>query len=295
MKKYSIPAPKNFNLHRTINSHGWYELPPFSANEELTELCTILILPTTKHFVTRIVQNNSRVILFIDTDIHFSPQEISSIKKSVRSMLRMDESLDEFYTLCRKEKLLTWVPHLKAGRLLRSPTVFEDVIKMICTTNCSWALTKIIVHNLTTKLGHKIGKDIYSFPTPQAIAAKSEKWIRKEISCGYRAPFLLELCRRISDQELEIESLRTSEASTEELYRKLRSIKGIGHYAAGNLLKLLGRYDYLGIDSWMRKRFSELHKNGRKVPDAVIEKHYNRYGSWRGLVAWMESTIDWHQ
>jgi small subunit ribosomal protein S4 len=28
-------------------------------------------------------------------------------------------------------------------------------------------------------------------------------------------------------------------------------------------MKLIGRYDYLGIDSWVRKRFSELHKKRR--------------------------------
>ena len=123
---------------------------------------------------------------------------------------------------------------------------------------------------------------------------QSEQWLRKEISCGYRAPYLLELCKNISSGKIELESLRTSKLPTEELYQKLRTIKGIGHYAAGNLLKLLGRYDYLGIDSWVRTQFFATHKKGRKVSDSTIEKHYQKYGKWRGLVCWMEATADWH-
>jgi hypothetical protein len=48
----------------------------------------------------------------------------------------------------------------------------------------------------------------------------------------------------------------------------------VGPYAAGNLLKLLGHYDYLAIDSWCRMKFFELHKGGRKVLDKTIEKFY---------------------
>lgn len=280
----------------TVNSHGWYGLPPFAANEQFTELRCIISLNRRKHAQVRIRENDSQIFISIENGIRVTRTEKERIKNTVRSMLRIDEPLDRFYALCRKEPHLRWVPKLKAGRLLRSQTVFEDVVKMLFTTNCSWALTKIQTTNLVQKLGTKIGDGIHSFPPPEVIAAKSERWLRKELSCGYRAPYLLELCRDIVNNRLEIESLRHSELSTDDLYKKLRSIKGIGHYAAGNLLKLLGRYDHLGIDSWVRTRFSQLHRKGRPVTDdRIIEKHYDRYGAWRGLVCVMEVTSDWHQ
>ncbi len=294
MNTITISRPQHFDLHRTINSHGWYDLPPFRANENLTELHAVIALPKDRQAAVLVKANTTSLSAKI-----LSPQTIGSsdkkiITNSVRSMCRIDEQLDDFYALCRKEPHLRWVPKVNAGRLLRSSTVFEDVVKMMCTTNCSWSLTKIMISNLTTKLGTEVLDKVFSFPTPEVIARKSEKWLRKEISCGYRAPYLLEFCRKISAHTVEIESLRASDRPTIELYEKLRSIKGIGHYAAGNLLKLLGRYDYLGIDSWVRKRFSEIHKNGRKISDAAIEKHYEKYGAWRGLVCWMEVTSDWH-
>jgi hypothetical protein len=72
------------------------------------------------------------------------------------------------------------------------------------------------------------------------------------------------------------------------------SVKGIGEYAAGNIMKLLGRYDYLGLDSWVRKKFSELHRGGRKTSDTSIERHYKQFGKWKGLFFWLEMTKDWY-
>jgi hypothetical protein len=71
-------------------------------------------------------------------------------------------------------------------------------------------------------------------------------------------------------------------------------VKGVGPYAAGNILKLLGHYDRLGIDSWCRKQFFEIHRNGRKTTDRVIERHYQPYGKWRGLFFWLDLTKPWY-
>lgn len=287
-----MKKPDDFNLRRAITGHGWYVLPPFRSNDDTSELQAVIPLSKSNHVIGRISEVNSSIKISVMNRSALSTTHSKHIRTTVRSILRMDESFDEFYSLCRKEPHLRWVPRAKAGRLLRSPTVFEDVIKMIFTTNCSWALTKIMTFNLTTKLGTEVQKGIFSFPGPDVIADKSERWLRKEISCGYRAPYIRELCRNLSKKKIELESLRHSTVPTDELYGILRSIKGIGHYAAGNLLKLLGRYDYLGIDSWIRRSFSDMHKNGRKVSDAAIEKHYDRYGKWRGLVCWMEAMSD---
>jgi 3-methyladenine DNA glycosylase/8-oxoguanine DNA glycosylase len=105
----------------------------------------------------------------------------------------------------------------------------------------------------------------------------------------------LELSRKIAGGTLEIEKWRTSDEPTEELFIQVRSIKGVGEYAAGNILKLLGRYDYLGLDSWTRGKFYEIFRKGRKVKDSTVERHYARFGRWRGLFMWMDMTKDWYE
>ena len=56
---------------------------------------------------------------------------------TIRHMLRMDDDLSPFYARGAEDPELAWAAE-GAGRMLRSPTVFEDVVKTICTTNCTW-------------------------------------------------------------------------------------------------------------------------------------------------------------
>jgi len=71
-------------------------------------------------------------------------------------------------------------------------------------------------------------------------------------------------------------------------------VKGLGPYAAGNLLRLLGRCDYLALDTWVRQQFFKIHRKGRRVQDTAIERHYKKFGVWKGLFFWLEMTKEWH-
>ena len=50
------------------------------------------------------------------------------LTETVAHMFRLDEDLSGFYTLVREDADLSWCA-LGAGRMLRAPTVFEDVVK----------------------------------------------------------------------------------------------------------------------------------------------------------------------
>jgi N-glycosylase/DNA lyase len=171
--------------------------------------------------------------------------------------------------------------------------MFEDAVKMICTTNCTWNLTVIMVRALVERFGISCG-DATAFPDPAAMAAATEGEMRRWCSTGYRARALIELAVRVSTGELDIERWRISGETTESLFEEMCGVRGIGPYAAGNLLKLVGRYDYLGLDSWVRKQYALLHTRGRQVKDTTIERRYARFGRWRGLLFWLEMTRDWH-
>ena len=67
----------------------------------------------------------------------------------------------------------------------------------------------------------------------------------------------------------------------------------VGPYAAENLLKLVGRYDGLALDSWTRAKFARVRNNGRKASDKKIARFYGRFNYWRGLVLWCDMTRDW--
>lgn len=55
-------------------------------------------------------------------------QAREALTKTVAHMFRLDEDLSRFYTLVGEEGDLSWCA-AGAGRMLRAPTVFEDVVK----------------------------------------------------------------------------------------------------------------------------------------------------------------------
>jgi 3-methyladenine DNA glycosylase/8-oxoguanine DNA glycosylase len=55
-------------------------------------------------------------------------RQADAIAAAVRRMFRLDEDLSGFYTIVRDDPELSWCA-LGAGRMLRAPTVFEDVVK----------------------------------------------------------------------------------------------------------------------------------------------------------------------
>jgi N-glycosylase/DNA lyase len=125
------------------------------------------------------------------------------------------------------------------------------------------------------------------------MAAKPPEFFRDQIRSGYRAPYLAELSQRVASGSLNVEGWLTSELPLAELIKEMKSVKGVGNYAAENLLKLIGRYDGLALDSWTRAQFALLRNKGRVASDKKISRFYARFNSWRGLALWCDLTRDW--
>ncbi len=285
-----ILPPANFNFRRTVRSHGWYDLPPFSHNAGDHTLERLLRLSGGTLAGCRLSSGGSVIRARAASRAPLTAAQRLEIVAQLRSCLRLDEDFSAFHAAARRDPATRWIARSGAGRLLRSPTVFEDLVKMICTTNCTWNLTRIMVSRIVERFGEPFGDGRSAFPTPAALAAATEQELRTHCTAGYRSPYIADLARNVASGALAVEEWRTGTMPTEDLFRVLRTVKGVGPYAAGNVLKLLGRYEYLGLDSWVRGRYAELHTKGRKVKDATIERAYARYGRWRGLFFWLEMT-----
>ena len=289
-----LPTPPTFNFKRTVISHGWYGLLPFSLDSQKWDLTRVIDLGP-KPPVTIVMSGRKRHVRII-TSRTLSTSEAAKVLRDARHILRLDDNLQPFYLAIVADPEFSWIGTQGAGRLLRSPTVFEDLVKMICTTNCSWALTVKMVTGLVDKLGRESDDRAgsrKSFPTAEAMAEMPLKFFVDEVRAGYRAPYLKELAGRVASGELNVEGWLTSPLSTPELIKELKGVKGVGDYAAENLLKLLGRYDGLALDSWTRARFYEIRNSGRKANDKKIARYYARFNEWRGLALWCDVTRDW--
>ncbi|HSB08043.1 MAG TPA: Fe-S cluster assembly protein HesB [Blastocatellia bacterium] len=287
----TIPTPPTFNFRRTAISHGWYDLPPFELKQESWTLTRVIDLDEEPP-VTVAIRGGARG-LRVTPARAVGKRAMSKITRDVRHMLRLDDDMTRFYYAVAGDPDFSWIAASGAGRLLRAPTVFEDLVKMICTTNCSWALTDKMINGLVDALGRKSSDGRSTFPTPEMMASKREKFYRDEVRAGYRAPYLIELAERVAGGDIDVESWLTSALPTPELKREMKGIKGVGDYAAENMLKLVGRYDGLALDSWVRGKFARIRNGARKTSDKKIERYYSRWGEWRGLALWCDMTRDW--
>jgi N-glycosylase/DNA lyase len=288
-----LRTPRDFSFWRTAYSHGWYDLLPFSIDRGTRTLSRVLVLSDGMIVGCAMNAADEGVTIRCTSHSLLSPTHRREIRATLSTCLRLDEDLSGFYGSVRRLPEYRWIARAHAGRLLRAPTVFEDAVKMICTTNCTWALTVQMVRGIVGRFGSTDGT-LTAFPDAGAIAGATETTLRKECSTGYRSPALLELANEVAAGRLPIETWRSSTLPTGQLFDAMCTVRGIGPYAAGNLLRLAGRYEHLGLDSWVRKQWRTLHAHGRTVSDARIERFYEKYGVWRGLLFWLEMTRDWH-
>lgn len=286
MKIITINTPQDFSFQSTLYSHGWSDLLPFKIDSKNKILQYSFEQPGLKIAAVNISSNSSNSLI-IKSDINSKNEEL--VISKISRIFRLDEDLNEFYELAGNDRHFKWVIEKGAGRMLRSASVWEDMVKMLCTTNCTWRLTQIMTENLYSILGES-----KSFPSAVVIAETDEQFLREKIKMGYRAPYLLQFARDVAEKNIHLESFENWKDDSPSLYKEIRKIKGFGDYSVSSLLKLLGRYDFMGFDSWNRKQYYNIHTNGIPCSDDQISKHYKKYKKWAGLFYWLDVTKEWY-
>jgi len=276
-------------------SHGVADLPPNRIDEESRTLETTVAVPRGRP-QTVIVREERGGKAALTAP---AGKRSEAVLDGVRHMLRIDEDLSEFYALAAEDPNLAWVTE-GAGRLMRSQTVYEDVVKTICTTNTAWSGTVRMVSGIVEHLGEPAlgapseGPFGHAFPSPAAMAAAPESFYRDVARTGYRGAYLRSLAESVALGEIDLEELATADPDDlpdDEVAARLLALPGVGPYAAAHIMMLIGRYSRLVLDSWTRPTYASL--NGRKAKDAAIERRFRRYGRYSGLAFWLFLTRDW--
>jgi len=291
--KLTLSARPPFSFLSVINSHGWRQLAPFSYDENSNMLSHVMQLSNGRVVELKLRDGANADGVIVETE-KLDATERREVKEKVTWMFGLDMDFSRFYAASRGEPRLARAKKLALGRVLRWPTLFEDVIKTILTTNTLWAATK----NMTRKLVDEFGASTVStaslsatagnkaFPTPEAIAASSPDFLKEKIRVGYRAPAIHQLAVRVASGAFDLEALKTSEQPTLELRKELLTINGVGPYAAANLLLIMGRTDFIPIDSWALKLVSHEWYDGKPVTPRDVEKHFENWGEFKGLAFW---------
>jgi N-glycosylase/DNA lyase len=301
-----VEAPEPFDLDLTVRSHGFYDLAPWSYDPDRRVLARPLLVGRGRVVHAEVAETGRRLAFRAVAEGRLAAAEAREARAAMRTCLALDEDLAAFGVLARELEAargagrakdlpdLRWALARGAGRLLRSPTVYEDAVKTLCTTNCSWALTRKMVTRLCELLGAPGPRGTRAFPTPEAMAGAPDRFYRDEIRAGYRAPFLRALASAVATGALDLERFRDPALATDDLAARIEALAGFGPYATEHLLRLLGRHDHLALDSWTRAKLARLRARRRAPSDRAMRRWYAPYGRWAGLAMWLEVTADWH-
>jgi len=225
--------------------------------------------------------------LVVRADRALSRAEQAQARAQIARMLRLDEDAE---VIARFHKVDPRWRSSGRGRLFRSPTLFEDVVKTVTSCNVQWPGTIAMNERLCRIVGRG-----GAFPSPERLARTRPATLRSRCRVGYRDARLVELARLFAPRgrrppEIDPERLEDPRGRDEELFRTLLALPGIGPYAAANVMQLLGRYARLPLDT-------ESVRHGRTVlgftgSDAqvmrCVQEHFAPFGAHTFRSYWFE-------
>src|SRR5690606_41533024 len=238
--RFTLRVPAPFELRLAALSHGWFDLPPFRWDEERGALGVALDLGPAGRALPADVAIAQRRDGALQVELRTArrplPAQIERARRAVGSMLRLDQDLRAFWALCARDVRLRWAAARGAGRLLRGASVFEDLLKLLFTTNCSWAATRKMTERTVAALGERTPSGARTFPSPARCAEQPESFWRTEVRAGYRAAACAALADAFAAGRLADAWFTDPEVPADELRRRLRAIRGFGPYAAGQAM-----------------------------------------------------------
>ena len=296
-----LRVAREFSLKATVLSHGWHECAPMNWSEGGRCFQTIDCNGGHSYRIS-VVENGvegraPKLTVTVD-----GGEVVDGVLQGVRDRLRvtlgLDRDLSGFYELCARHSRLGAIPRIGGGRLIRSASMTENIIKALCATNVNWTQAVKMINRIA-QLGPHVPhfRNLTAWPGPREILRAGERYLNEVCRLGYRTESILSFCRGVCDGRFNPESLDVMASdqavSSDDLLSLLRSIHGIGPSSAHYLLGFLGRHDRLSIDSATVAHVAQLHTNGRRPTNKQIERIYAPYGRWKNLVYWCENWLTW--
>jgi 3-methyladenine DNA glycosylase/8-oxoguanine DNA glycosylase len=215
-------------------------------------------------------------------------EESDELRGKLARMFQLKIDIGEFVAMSAGFPTHTWVESSGFGRLLCGATLFEDVVKIITTTNTMWRQTMRMTQLLVEKCGRKTKSGQSTFPAPEDIAQFSADELQEDCRLGYRAKTIHALASGIANGSIDMKALSDPAQSTEELFKSYRELPGIGPYGAAHLLAMDGRHDFIAVDTEFRRFVRERYHGGRAVSDRTMLRRYAKWGRWKYLAYWSE-------
>jgi len=283
-----------FNLNACLRSHGWASLQPNAYLPDKEGLLRYEHLPgfgVVKMEVTQGAKDGgqSPLTVIVDSATPLTADARQALRKRVAHMLRLDEDLQPFYALCQVKGRPWSGIQPGEGLLVRSPSIYEDLVKVICTTNIQWGGTKRMAAEFVSAFGAPYGGDgERAFPLPEAVACVRFEEFTGRVRMGYRAAYVYELSVGAASGEIDLSHASFSGLTTEEIRQRLKAVKGVGDYAAASMLMLMGRYDFIAVDTVFRDFMKARYFPTGDYSESRALEVYQGWGEWKYLAYWFD-------
>jgi len=282
----TLKTSQDFDLKRVICSYGYFLLRPNHWVPRAQTLVRVFDLAGHR-FEASITQTSKGAPLKIRAGVKLDRVEQQIVKAQLHRMLWIDRDVRPFHYVCPAAKRRGF------GRMFRSPTLFEDMVKTITGCNVTWRNTI----NMNRLLCEQIGQG--AFPVPGKVAALCADELKATCKVGYRAQRIIDLAQGFVDGAIDPAWYESPDREPQVVYKQLLSLNGFGPYAARNVMQLLGHYDELPIDTETYRHFCKTTstprpKDGKQL-DPLIEAYYEPYRPYRFLVYWFELWRDYEK
>ena len=282
MKQSRFTVSLRHDPNSAVESHGWSRLYPFECADRVLHWTMCLPRGSATDVRVRWGPQARRLSIQV-TAPQVTTSDVVYVRNRVRWMFRADERFDDFWLACAAKKRMVKCSQLKLGAMLRSPDLFEDIIKTLCTVNCTWRNTIAMVQMLCERYGNvsPTNQNRFSFPAPCSIAEQTETDL-KNARVGFRARYIKKCSEIIASGELNLDDLIQNQDPS-ELRETLLALPGIGPYAANHILVLLGHYHYVPCDSEVCAYLGLPVGTPQAKVEEIVSHRYREWGKFAFL------------
>ncbi|CAH8359745.1 unnamed protein product [Eruca vesicaria subsp. sativa] len=248
-------------MEKAVCNHGFFMMAPNVWNPKSKSLTRPLTLSDSSSVSVTI--SHPETLAFLVIQVHgmdnVSRDDEELILKQVGRMLRIsaedERDVTEFQQLHEDAKKNGF------GRIFRSPSLFEDMVKSILLCNTTWERTLGMASNLCmlqskladrtvrpssqTKKRKRVLKETKksskketrgNFPSAKELASLDKKLINEHCKLGYRANWIVQLAKKVESGELNLEEMERGAMKAEQVSEKLIKLSGFGAFATATVL-----------------------------------------------------------
>jgi DNA-3-methyladenine glycosylase II len=286
---FFISPESPFDFERSAGIHGRFEksfpdVYESGAYKRVLHLAgnPVLVLVTSKGTI-------KHPRLGVDVHSQLLAQEVKALKRLLHTMFVTSFDFDKFYSVAKKDRLMSIVSRrLRGLRPISPPTIFEALVIAITEQQISLDAAIAIRSRLVEKYGEIVefeGRTFYAFPTAAVLAkAKLNQMMAVGLSRN-KALYINELSKKVACKELDLEGLRKMDDET--AIEELTKIKGVGPWTAEYaLIRGMGRVNSLPADDLgIQRAISQAYFKGKRIGSNEVRRVLSKFSPFSGIAA----------